>query len=336
MPVNKEAYIRYRIIDECLRNKRKKHPSMFDLIDACESKLGKSFSESTLQKDLKAMREDSALGFFAPIKYDKIFKGYYYEDESFTLSTVPLTENDIESIKFAAEILHQFRGSGLFAQFDDAVNKIFDAISIQERVGEGEQLNFVQIEKPSYFKGSNWLGVLLDAIIERKCVRLGYQKFTDEEEKTHVIHPYLLKEYRNRWYVIGMMDEKEHIATFGLDRITFLETLTEAAFRRKDGFDPDNFLKHAYGITGFEGEAENVELEFSKTQGKYVLAQALHPSQQVVKTSKDKIIVSLNVGITYELIEDLLGYGNKVKVLKPQKLAQLIKEEAQKTSELYD
>ena len=58
MPVNKEAFLRYRIIDRMFHNKSIPYPTMNDIIDELENKLGKSFSISTVQKDIKAMNID--------------------------------------------------------------------------------------------------------------------------------------------------------------------------------------------------------------------------------------------------------------------------------------
>ena len=70
MPINKFAYARYHIIDECLTNKRRPYPSMEALIKKLEEKLDKSFSVSQVQKDIKGLKE-GAMGLKAPIKFSK-------------------------------------------------------------------------------------------------------------------------------------------------------------------------------------------------------------------------------------------------------------------------
>ena len=248
MPINKEAFIRYRIIDQCLRNKRKPFPSIFDLIRACEEKLGKSFSERTIQQDIKNMKEDDALGFMAPIKFNKEHKGYWYTDTNFTIASIPLTEDDLDSLDIAAKILKQYQGFGLFKPFDEAVEKIFNAISVQSMITSDKDAKWIQFEESSYLQGSEHLQILLKAVKEFLAVSFQYKKFNSSESKTHIVYPYLLKEYRNRWYLIGLQEKHSLITTYGLDRISDIK-IENIPFRFKHDFSPEEYFKYAYAVT---------------------------------------------------------------------------------------
>ena len=78
MPSNKYALFRYRIIDKLISNKYKPYPSKEDLRNACEDELygigSERIFDSTIEKDLWAMRNESLLGYNAPIKYSKLEK----------------------------------------------------------------------------------------------------------------------------------------------------------------------------------------------------------------------------------------------------------------------
>ncbi len=111
MGFSKEAYIRYNIIDSSITNKYLPYPSMSELIDKCENILGKTFSKSTIQKDIKAMKEDEALGFFAPIKYSKESNGYYYTDSKYTIKAIQLNTEELTAIEAVSDILNVFSGS---------------------------------------------------------------------------------------------------------------------------------------------------------------------------------------------------------------------------------
>ena len=104
MATNKHALLRYRIIDKAIRNTQNQFPNKKILRQNCEEKLfgsglGKNICNSTIEKDLFAMR----LEHDAPIKYCRIEKGYYYTDKDFTMHDVPLTEYDISAIKRSEE-----------------------------------------------------------------------------------------------------------------------------------------------------------------------------------------------------------------------------------------
>ncbi|NNC94836.1 MAG: WYL domain-containing protein [Chitinophagales bacterium] len=318
MPINKEAYLRYKIIDECIRNKYHPYPAMEDLIDACEGKLGKTFSESTIQKDIKAMREDELLGYKAPVKYSRSHMGYYYTDPNFTIASIPINEQDINSMEFAAFMLQSIKGNPLLTNFSHAVDKIFAAINLSSSLDE-EQDDIIQFEEVPFFQGSEFLSELLDLIQNRKVIEFSYQRFGSENVKRYMVHPYLLKEYKNRWYLIGMENERKQIRTFGLDRISSIEA-RDLTYEYKSDFNTDEYFKHSFGITVFKGKPKAVILKFDPQQGNYIKTQPLHRSQIILKDNDDEFVVEYKVGISIELIQTIMSYGPKVEVLKPEEL----------------
>lgn len=335
MPANKEAFIRYRIIDRMLRNKYKPYPTMYDIVDELEDKLGKTFSESTIQKDIKAMKEDELLGYKAPISYSKIHKGYYYEDPAFSITEIPLSEQDIASIEFAATVLQQFKDVKLFSEFGSAVDKIFNAVNVSTLLDEDDLQAAIQFEKVPYYKGSDWIGILLNHIKEREVISFEYQKFDETESKRRLLHPYLLKEYRNRWYLIGMTEPEGAIRTFALDRILDVQK-EHIGYRFHAEFTAESYFKHAYGITAFQGKPEKVKLLISPFSAGYVKTQPLHATQKIVKETKDGIELELTIGITTELIMDILSFGNNLKVLHPENLRKEIIQKLSETINLYN
>lgn len=334
MPANKEAFIRYRIIDRLLRNTKKTYPSMDDFIEEMEEKLGKTFSESTIQKDIKAMKQDNLLGYMAPIKWSKREGGYYYSDSNFTITEIPLSEKDVDSLEFAATVLQQFKGIKMFSDFEATVDKIFNAINVNSLLTEEEIEDTIQFEKVPYFKGSNLIGKLLNFIKDKECIRIKYQKFNSEDTKTHQIHPYLLKEYRNRWYLLGMNAKNGFINTFGLDRISDIEKIS-MPFKYHETFSSKTYFHHAYGITTFDGKPEEIHLAFNKIQMAYVLTQPLHETQEIISETENELIIKIKVGLTVELTMDILSFGENVKVLKPSSLKKEIQSKLQNTLSQY-
>ncbi|PSR04415.1 MAG: hypothetical protein BRD50_03695 [Bacteroidetes bacterium SW_11_45_7] len=334
MPINKEAWIRYRIIDACLRNKQHPYPSARDLVDACEEKLGKQFSISTIEKDLQAMRNDDALGYFAPIEYYRRYKGFAYSDPNYTIAAIPLGEQDIEAIEFATATLSQFKGVGLFDQFDHSINKIFDAVNIHRVFGDEGVDKVIQMEQPPYFKGRELLGDLLRAIKERKTVEFDYQRFQLDQPKHRLVHPYLLKEYRNRWYLIGMLNKNQHIMIFGLDRMSNLQ-LSDHPYAISPYFEPEHYFQYSYGITTFSGAPEDVVLSFTPHQGHYIKTQPLHHSQQILRDNEEECRIKLQVGISPELVMDLLSYGKHLTVLQPESLREQMMDNMEQALKKY-
>ena len=108
MPANKNALIRYKTIDRCLRNRYRRW-TLDDLVDACSEALydmegiRKGVCARTVQMDIQIMRSDK-LGYNAPIVvYDKIY--YTYADPDYSITEMPLTMDDCKLIKEAITLL---------------------------------------------------------------------------------------------------------------------------------------------------------------------------------------------------------------------------------------
>ena len=338
MPANKYALLRYRIIDRCLTNKGKAYPTREDLRQACEDALfgsgGDAISLSTIDKDIWAMKNENELGYYAPIKFSKQFGGYFYEEEGYSISELSLGDEDLEAIRFATATLQQFRSIPIFKQYESAIDKIINRVNISPNPDDSSLAKFIQFEKSTVSLGNEHLAPLLDHIKSRKSVRIQYRKFSDDLLNEYELHPYLLKEYHNRWYLIAFNVERKAMRTYGLERIEKLET-GEKKFTIDSNFQPDLFFKYSLGITERSEKPEQIELQFQAAIGKYLVTQPIHSSQQVIKEDKSHITFGLHVLITAELINLILSFGHQVKVLKPKKLSTLVQRDLELTLKHY-
>lgn len=328
MPVNKYALLRYRIIDRKISSKYKPFPNKEDLRQACEEELygstGDKISVSTIDKDLYAMRNESNLGYYAPIAYHKLHKGYYYTDPDYSIQELPLSESEIEAIQFAANTLSQFRNLEMFSSSEAAIDKILDRFNLSPRNEPVEMAPFVQFETVESYKGGKHLAGILGAIRAGKIISFDYQKYIDGKKSHYTLHPYLLKEYRNRWYVIGFNPDKKAVVVFGLDRIVGKVKTTDMDFSRLPSFDPDVYFKHSMGITAVNEEPRRIVLSFSPLSGKYVQSQPLHASQKIIRNDEVSFDVALYLSVTPELIMTILSYGSNVRVKEPLSLQKKI------------
>lgn len=316
----KNAQLRYRIIDRCLRNTAKLYPSKEELRKACEEALfgsngGSDICDSTIEKDMYVMREE----FDAPICYSKTHKGYYYDDPEYSVDKIPLSEDDIDAIRFATKTLMQFKDMGLFKNFGYAINKIFDRVHITNDPMDDVVDKFVQFETFSETRGSEMLPDLLKAIKEKRIVTFDYAAYTSEKGKVRKVLPLLLKEYRNRWYLISFSLEKMKVITFGLDRMTSLAK-TKEHYYKPIPFDPDSYFKHAIGITSNESEPEEIHFKIDRVGAKYIESQPLHGSQKLIKEGANRSTYEIRVIISEELKRTLLSYGSQIEVVKPKTL----------------
>ncbi len=333
MPKNKDALSRYRWIDERLRNKRLPKPTLDVLIAYVSEKMDASISTRTIQKDIQDMRQDPELNYMAPILYERSSGTYRYEDESYSISNIPIEEADLQGLEIAIGILEQFRSLPVIQQFEDAILKIAASLKMNRQTLEHKGM--IKFSRTAQYKGAEHIPDIVDAIKNLEVIRIAYQSFDRNEPKEHWVEPYHLREYQHRFYLIGKSQKAKGgtLLTFALDRIVKLWP-TNTNFDEKN-FDDASYYRHAIGITVLEGEPQNVVLSFTPHQGKYIKSQPIHTSQQVLEDNEKECRISLNVVINPELHMLLLGYGANVKVLEPEQLVQKMAAETAAMKELY-
>lgn len=332
----KNALIRYRVIDRCLRNEFAPFPTKEILRRACEEALygeetGSNICDSTIEKDLFAMRMEHD----APIIYSKREKGYFYEDKNFSIQNSPLNSTDIDAIKMAANTLLQFRETSLFKQFGFAIDKIFDRVHMDENPLSADLEQMVQFETATSAKGSEYLSPLVDAIRHKKLVYFEYESFVSGKRKPRKVYPLLLKEYRNRWYLISHDLVKDSITTYALERMAEL-TVSDVIFSGQIRFDSKRFFQHAIGITANENLPEHVVFKAENVAAKYIESQPFHPSQKTIKEGKNRTTFSMEVLVSEELVRSLMSFGGEVEVVEPQSLRQTIRDRVLKLATRYE
>ena len=325
MPHIKNALIRYRIIDRMIRNPYKTYPSKSDLREACEESLfgstyGDHICDSTIEKDLFAMRMEHD----APIKYSRKHEGYFYEDPDYTINDIPLSEDELESIRFAVQTLQQFQEVPYFKEFGSAIDKIATRVAVAGTEGN-ETSAFIGFETAYSSIGNQWLPLLLTAIQEKKTCQFTYASFKSGIAKERNVLPVYLKEYRNRWYLISFDLEKSDWITYALERMDGL-VVNEAQHLLKEAFNPSSFFAETIGITTEKKAAERIELRVNDIASKYIESQPLHSSQEKIGTNQFVLTVQINE----ELIRTLLGFMGELQIISPAHLVQTWNERIQK------
>jgi predicted DNA-binding transcriptional regulator YafY len=335
MPVNRNALIRYRTIDKCLQNRRRKW-TIENLMDACTEALfeaggiDKDISLRTIRLDLKAMRSDQ-LGYNAPIIVVNK-KHYTYEDPEYTITNIPLTTQDLGTLQEATQLLQQFKGFTHFAEMQEVINKLEDKIYSEQH----QQYAAIDFEKNDLLIGINWLDVLHKAILNQTTLNLHYQSFKARQPQQMICYPYLLKEYRNRWFLLAMQRKNKIILTLALDRIKEVELLPKQLFLKHQQFNPHDYFSSIIGVTRSIGTApKHIRLKANHYTAPYILTKPLHHSQQVEEKMRDGIVFSIEVIPNFELEKELLGFGDGIQVLSPESLVKRMKQITTNMYQLY-
>ena len=176
MPANRNALIRYKTIDNCLRNPYRRW-TLEDLVDACSDALyeyegiDKGISKRTVQMDIQMMRSEK-LGYNAPIVvYEN--KYYKYEDPEYSITQTPLNEQDLKTMSEAVEVLRQFKGFSYFTEMSDIINRLEDHVA-SARMKTTPVIDF---EKNESLKGLDYLDTIYHAIVNEHPIQLKYRSF---------------------------------------------------------------------------------------------------------------------------------------------------------------
>ena len=334
MSQNKNALIRYKTIDKCLQNHYRQW-TLEDLMEACSAALfefeGKenSVSKRTTQLDIQLMRSEK-LGYNAPIEvYDKKF--YRYADDEYSITDIPLTETDINVLTETVSMLKQFKDFSLFSDVSDILHRLEDKIYAEKSHSQP----VIHLDKNENLKGLHFLDELYQAIIKKVVIRLTYKSFKSTEEQVFHFHPFILKEFNNRWFLVGKRKASHPITNLALDRIEAIDFDFNIPFIEED-FDAEQFYKDVVGVTVNQGlRAHKILLWIDKDNAPYVITKPFHHSQKIVAEDEDGLIISLNLKINYEFERLLLGFGECLKVLEPESLQKRIKYKLETALKLY-
>lgn len=334
MANGKNPYVRYKIINDCLTNRRKPYCTRRDLMEAMKHR-DIVVSPRSLDSDIEAMRYDENLGYKAPIEFCRKNRAYHYTDPNYTIEKMPLTDHDIEAFEVLVESFQRFKGAQVLSQVEgmfDKLGKVADQLKVKKTK---LPYSAVLFERVPFCKGMEHFDVLHQAILKQKPLLIRYKKFDHETAKEHTFHPYLLKEYKFRWYLLGYSEKRRGKLILALDRIEHIASI-KIPFKPYKGADVQAYFDHTIGVTINNNGVKDIRLWFSPSQGNYIKTQHLHSTQKVIADTPAGLVVSLQLIPNYELVQTLLSFGPEVKVLEPATLKQELKEKLEKSFKLYE
>lgn len=335
MSVNKNALIRYQVLDRCFRNPGRMY-FWEDLLEECNKALlefnphGVGIQRRQLFEDIRFMQSEQ--GWSIPLeKYRYGRKVYYrYSDLNFSISNQPLNESEAEQIKSALRILSRFSGAPQFNWISEMIPMLEDRFGLIERKKE-----VISFDSNIDLKGTHFISPLFNAIVNERVLKVGYKDFKSSEPYQIIFHPYYLKQYNNRWFVFGRNQANDNpFWNLALDRIeNVVETNDEYESAE---IDWDDYFYDIIGVTRPEGiELQEITLKFSPSVAPYIITKPIHPTQ---KHSNDPsgLEVRIKVIPNYELERLILSFGEDVQVISPGSLRGKISERLSRGNQLYN
>jgi len=335
MATNKLALLRYKTIDDCLKNRFRKW-SLEDLIEKVSNALYEyesittGVSRRTIQADLQIMRSDQ-LGYNAPIMVtDRKF--YSYEDPAYSITKSPVNSADMDKMREIVSVLKQLNGFNYFDEMSDLIAKLEN--NVNKTVHKSK--NYIQFDDNKNLKGIEHINPLYQAILNKTPLLIEYQSFRAQKPSKDIYYPYLLKEHRNRWFLVTKCKTSTHLITLALDRIIEFHALGKELFVDYTGIDFDRYFNDLIGVTKSQRDrGQKVLLHFDTANAPYVLTKPLHHSQQLINEDRDGITIRIDVILNFELEKEILGFGECVKVLSPRNLKSRIQKRLENATKQY-
>jgi predicted DNA-binding transcriptional regulator YafY len=319
----KNSIARYHLLDEKLQ--RGKY-TISELIAACYNQTGIQYSKRTIEDDIAYLR--SYYG--APIPRPKDNR-YGYDDRSFSIKNVNLTEKEINAFGQIFRILQNFNYLPEFNMLEEM------AIRMRCKVNEQlEQPQTIYFENSIQLKGLGFLKTILEATEQKQALRITYKKFDAANGYQTDLHPYLLKQFHQRWFMLGYSSHHQNVRLFALDRLE--QVLKQPLLPFVETTMPLNsYFDQIIGVTTYpDNKPVNIIAQVSLHKANYLITKPLHASQELVSKTKEVCVFKWFLQINPELESFILSYGADIYVIEPPVLRDKIKQITQKMLERYN
>ena len=334
MPKNKNATIRYRVLDKCFRNRRRQF-FIDDLVAACNEVLmaydGSSVSKRQVQQDI-AFLESDAGGAIDLERNREGHKVYFrYRDPDFSILNLPMSQEEAEQLSDTIQMLSRFNGLPQFTWMDEVLVRLKDSFQLNGTVSGS-----VAFAQNPDLKGIELFSPLFDSIVKKQVLSIRYHRF-GKPSSVRIIHPYQLRQYNNRWFLIGLEERllpRIPITVIPIDRIDEFKVAESVVFQEYRGADFDEYFYDIVGVSLLpEGRKVRVVIKAFFPAANYIETKPIHPSQRVLERGKGYIVFQLDVIPNYELESQLISYADQTEIIEPIEIRQAICKRAQQIME---
>jgi predicted DNA-binding transcriptional regulator YafY len=313
MSQNKNALLRYRIIDKCLSNSMKSY-TFKDIKDEVDRVLLEKnpnydgISDHQLRVDIRYMI--STEGYDAPIIQRKRGRERIYEYESpFSIAKSIMNETELKSLDQAISILRMFEGREDFGWLNE-IGPILDDQYIKR------SKPIIAYESNLDYTGNELVPFFFNAILNEQVVQFDYEPF-GKRSRSIIFHPHYLKQFANRWYIFGKhQNQSQETYHLPLDRIINVEHNYQIEYVSCD-IDWDDYFYDIVGVIRYNEQPQDLILHVNKETYPFVQTKPLHPTQKIKKLDSDFYEIRIKIIPNREFIALMLSYGQDITIKEP-------------------
>lgn len=334
MPNTKSSDIRYKVLDRCLRRGGYSTSELKDEINDELRLQGYPLvsSMNTIRQDL-----DYIAATYPDIHIVDKRNGrhitYSYADPEASIFRLPFNDDELAQLSQCMAILSQFEGTPQMEWMHTFIERFQLSLNIHF---DGKKI--VGFDECRYLRGKEHFATLLSAICNKKVIAIGYKNFRSGVAKEIIMHPYYLKEYNNRWFLLGKEHQFDSISHLALDRIESISPVTGIRYIENTTFDFNNdYFSDIVGVTRrLDTNPQKIRLWVSPSQFPYIRTKPLHETQKLKQSSPNGYEIEIEVRPNYELEQLILSFGDAVSVLSPPDFRNKIKSRLQSALTHYD
>ncbi len=284
------------------------------------SRLAQQFevTTKTIHRDIQFMQ--ARLN--APIEYDKQRKGYYYENPTFMMPALSMSEGELTSLLLASRTLSEFQGTPVAQKLRQMFTKLSGMLPDAITVSPGELFTqFTVISPPAIpVKPMVWESVV-KALHQKRMLEIEYEGKPD----AYRIKPLHLANLQGDWMLCVQFEGYDNFREIALGRIRKLKLLRKTF--DDPGFDPESFFAATFRTFGGDVESHRIKLRFSKAVAPRVLEREWHESQEIIERKNGSIELHFDAKGLIEVMHWTLSWGRHCTVLAPRQLKTMVAEE---------
>ena len=341
MPTNKNAQLRYQVLDRCLSNWSRRY-YIEDLVEACnealyqyngETKDGGGVKKRQVQEDLKFIESEEGYGMLIDAIQNGHRKYYRYHKKGASIKEQPINQEELDLIHNALILLKRFEGVLQFEWLDDLEKRLYTTSKLGETLD-----SVVSFQHNPYLKGMDaYYKPIFDSIVNKRVIEIVYHPF-GKYARTIIVIPYYLKQYNNRWFLIGKHKDSKYLSNFAIDRIESYKETSKPYEPLSEDVDFKEYFSDIVGVSLSNAPVEEIVLKVSNKAYGYIVTKPLHESQSAVSIpiGEDYWQVILKVQTNYELRSLLRSFGEQIEVMAPASLREMMKDSADAVSKMYN
>ncbi|WP_072231370.1 helix-turn-helix transcriptional regulator, partial [Listeria monocytogenes] len=268
-------------------------------------------SRSTAIRDVKSLEE---IGM--PIYSERGRNGHYQVLRNRLLSPIVFNIDEVFALYFSMLTLKAYETTPFHLSVEKLKTKF-------ERCLSAEKIEMLrkteEVFSLGYIKHNNqceFLDVILQFTMEEKVCQINYDK--KGIEKTYVVQFYNISSAYGQWYVTSYNFETKRMQVFRCDRILELEE--NHAFEAKKLTDLKSETDYLYK----KKDAINFEVEIA-SNGVDLFFKENYPSMKLNQEQGRNVIRGFyNRGEEPFIINYLLGFGDKINMVQPDSLKEML------------